>query len=280
MSKTYDALLKAQREQIQRKEKATSSAQKVSPAFPPERAPVRTLTERERLTSCVVVGSFTAKPDSLMAEQFRKMRSMITTHNLANSLRSLVVTSCMPGEGKTTVTLNLSSIMAQGLDGSVILIDADLRRLKLTSLLGLAKAPGLFDLLEERVSLEEVMVPTEIEGLTLIPAGIRPSNAGELVGSRRMNGLIQELKGRYRDSYIIIDSTPIISTSEVSALSQMVDGIIVVIMADKTRRDLVKRELRTINREKILGVVLNCAEFETSDYYGGYYKQYYGKEKD
>jgi protein-tyrosine kinase len=85
--------------------------------------------------------------------------------------------------------------------------------------------------------------------------------------------------GNHKDPYIIIDSTPIIATSEANALSQMTDGVIMVIMADKTRRDVVNRELKTLTSEKILGAVLNCAEFEASDYYRGYYKGYYGKKK-
>ena len=88
----------------------------------------------------------------------------------------------------------------------------------------------------------------------------------------------QDILASYKDSYIIIDSTPIAPSSEANPLSQMTDGVIVVIMADKTRRDVVKRELRAISSEKILGVVLNCAEFESSDYYHEYYR-HYGKKR-
>jgi capsular exopolysaccharide synthesis family protein len=161
----------------------------------------------------------------------------------------------------------------------VILIDADLRRLNLTSLLGLQNVPGLLDILEERVSIEETLVPTEVEGLTIIPGGVNPANPAEMVGSTRMGTLIRRLREEYRNSYIMIDSTPIVSTSESHVLSQMVDGVILVILADETRRDMVKRELNLINQQKILGVVLNCAEFETSDYYHRYHN-YYGKEED
>jgi len=299
MSRTYDALLKAQREksghkritipsepvpEAQTSETKVEAQQEIPPPngslrVPPQKAPVRSLSERERLRSSVAVGRLVAKPNSLMAEQFRKLRSVITTHGLANSLRSVLITSCMPGEGKTTVTLNLSSAIAQGLDESVILIDADLRRLNLTSLLGLQNVPGLLDILEERVSIEETLVPTEIEGLTIIPGGVNPANPAEMVGSTRMGTLIRRLREEYRNSYIMIDSTPIVSTSESHVLSQMVDGVILVILADETRRDVVKRELNLINQQKILGVVLNCAEFETSGYYGKHYQQYYSKKK-
>ena len=149
----------------------------------------------------------------------------------------------------------------------------------LSYLLGLGNASGLSDVLQERATIEETLVDTQIEGLTILPAGTNPSNPAELIRSTRMKGLIQQLEASHKGSHIIIDSTPIIATSEANALSQMTGGVIVVIMADKTRRDVVNRELKTLTSEKILGVVLNCAEFETSDYYHGYYKGYYGKKK-
>ena len=130
---------------------------------------------------------------------------------------------------------------------------------------------------QSALDLTESDIQTEIENLMILPAGHSSSHPGELVTSTRMNALIQELQASYQNSYIIIDSTPITATSEVNALSRMTDGVIFVIKADMIRRDVVKRELKTIASEKILGVVLNCAEFETSDYYGKYYNKYYCK---
>ena len=259
MSTIYEALLKAEREQ----------AEPITPGVHHERIIGRVSADNN------IIG----KPDSILAEQFRKLTSLIITHGMANSPRSILVTSCMPEEGKTTVALNLSATIATGLDHSAILIDADLRRRCLTSLLGLKDTLGLSDVLEERVSIEEIIIDTEIKSLTILSAGSNSSNPAELIGSTRMKSLIQQLKARYEDSYIIIDSTPLVASSEPNALSQMTDGVIVVIMADKTRRDVVKRELNAINSEKILGVVLNCAECEISAYYHKYY-QSYGKNKD
>jgi len=231
-----------------------------------EKAIGKARVAHERITR-VTVEEFVAKPDSLMAEQFRKLRSIIATHNFTSSLRSVLVTSCMPGEGKTKVTINLSATIARGLDDSVILVDADLRRKSLSFLLGLQNTLGLSDVLAGRAGIQEAIINTEINGLTILPAGFNPPNPAELIASIRMKNLVERLKEGNNGSYILIDSTPIVSTSEANVLSQMVDGVIVVIMADKTRRDVAKRELHTINAGKILGVVLNCAEFETSDYY-------------
>lgn len=299
MSKTYEALLRAEKEQAAHK-KVRVLSQPVSepqieeskgkdrhgkqlfndfPKIEPQQGPISPEVHHERIIGHVSVDSFIGKLDSIFTEQFRKLKSAVITHNTPNALRSILVTSCIPEEGKTTVALNLSATIATGLDHSAILIDADLRLRTLTSLLGLENTLGLSDVLEERAGIEEAIINTEIKGLTILPAGSESPNPAELIGSIRMKRLIQQLEERCKDSYIIIDSTPLVSTSEANALSQMTDGAILVIMADKTRRDVVKRELKAISSEKILGVVLNCAEFEASDYYHKYYK-HYGKKKD
>jgi protein-tyrosine kinase len=285
MSRIYDALLKAQKEQAAQK-KATIPSEPGRPeaepqpqpqpqALEPRKEAIQTtplLDTRPKRITRVHVGKFFAKSDSIMAEQFRKLRSIVTTHNQTSSLRSVLVTSCTPGEGKTKVAVNLSASIAKGMDDSVILVDADLRKKSLSSLLGLRNTSGLSDVLAGRADIQETLITTEFKGLKILPAGFNPPNPAELIASMRMRNLVQHLREIYNNSYILIDSTPIVSTSEASILSQMVDGVIVVILADKARRDVVKRELNTINPEKILGVVLNCAEFETSHYYHKHYQ--------
>jgi len=299
MSKTYEALLRAEREQAahkkgtvlsepvskpqveepKRKAKHGKHPLNLSSEIGSQQGPISHEVHHERIIGHVSVNSFIGKLDSIFTEQFRKLKSVVITHNTPNALRSILVTSCIPEEGKTTVALNLSATIATGLDHSAILIDTDLRRRTLTSTLGLENTLGLSDVLEERAGIEEAIIDTEIKGLTILPAGSESPNPAELIGSIRMKHLIQQLEAKCKDSYIIIDSTPLASTSEVNVLIQMTDGAIIVIMADKTRRDIVKRELRAISSEKILGVVLNCAEFESSDYYHEYYKGYYAKKK-
>jgi capsular exopolysaccharide synthesis family protein len=296
MSKLYDAIMKARKEEealkkvripqpkpqpVEPRQEADRKAPllDVRPKIMPKESTKKPLVARERIT-CVSIGNFIAKPGSLMEEQFRKLRAAITNSNLDQSLQTVLVTSCMPGEGKTKVAMNLSAAIAKGLDDSAILIDADFRKKSLSSLLGLRNSSGLSDILKGSESIQNILVNTEIKGLAILPAGSNRQNPAELIASIRMRNLVETLRERYNGSYIVIDSTPIVSASEASILSQMVDGVVVVILAEKTRRDVVKRELDAINREKILGVVLNCAEFETSGYYKKYYKHYYGKKKD
>ena len=225
----------------------------------------------------IIIEPYIFQNKSISIEQYGKLGNVLNVHYLANDLRSVLVTSLAPGEGKTTVSLNLSVALVQGLAESAILVDADLRKKSLTSILGLGKRLGLSDLVSENVSIEEVMLQTETQGLTLVPAGSDLANAARAVSSSRMRRLLQELNRTHEKSYIVIDSPPFLPTSEVNALSQMVDGIILVVRAEKTRKDLLKRELTAIDKEKVLGIVLNAAKFEISHYYHKYYKDYYGK---
>jgi capsular exopolysaccharide synthesis family protein len=269
MGKFTDTLSKHEKEQGARKK----------PPAELGKIPMDPYVHRERYVGHVSVDNLIAKPDTIFAEQFRRIQGNVVYRNMSNPLRSILITSCLPGEGKTKVALNLAGTLARALDHYAILIDADLRKKDLTLALGLGHAFGLSDVLLERATLEDALVPTEIEGLTILPAGADAPNPAELITSSRMKGLIEKLRKKHKNSFIIIDSTPIVATSEGSALAQITDGAIVVILADKTRRDLVRRELSAINPEKILGVVLNRAEFETADYHQKYYKGYYGKKK-
>lgn len=212
-----------------------------------------------------------AQPDSLMAEQFLKLRSTVAMLSKDKNIRSMLITSCLPGEGKTTVAINLAAAMAKGMDNSVILIDGDMRRKGLSSRSGLKDALGLSDVLTGKASLEESLVNSGIKGLSILPAGSFCSDPVEWISSSKMSNLLEQIKEEYEDAYIVVDSTPIVPTSEPNFLCRMVEGVLFVIRAEETRRDLVRRELRAIDPEKILGIVLNCADFETSSHYQNYY---------
>lgn len=245
--------------------------------YPLEKTNMKLMGKNARVER-ISVEPFIAEEETLMAEQFRKLRSVLNVHHLGNSLRSVLVTSLAPEEGKTTISLNLAATVARGLGASVVLIDADMRKKGLSTLLGVENTPGLSGVLGGKSKVEEAVVQTEIDGLKILPAGKHAPRHAELIVSARMRDLIGELQNDYETTYVIIDSAPFLPTSDAHALSEMVDGILVVILADQTRRDVVRRELHAINKDKILGVVLNNAEFETSHHYHKYYKNYYGEK--
>jgi len=219
-----------------------------------------------------------AGPDSLMTEQFRKLRSVLAYVSRFPSLRSILVTSCLPSEGKTTVSLNLAVSLAKGGSAPVVLVDTDLRKKSLSSLLGISGAPGLSDVLSGNADLAETLLPSDIQGLALLPAGVHNGNSAELIVPARVGELLPRFQEPHGGAYVILDSPPLLLTSEPNVLAQLVDGVVFVVLAEKTRRDMVRREIRAMPAEKMLGVVLNCAEFEASHYYNKYYgSSYYGR---
>ena len=211
------------------------------------------------------------QPESVIAEQLRKLRNILAYPSSAAPVHSVLITSCLPGEGKTTLAVNLSAVMARGVKSSVVLIDADLRRQSLTSSLGQRDRPGLMELLAGKAEAEEVVMRTDIPNLYFLPAGAKSSAPAELLVPARIKNLFEQLTSRQAEIFVILDSTPLISTSEAGILASLVDGVVLVVRAERTRRDIVVREYKSIDSRKLLGVVLNGAEFEASQYYRKYY---------
>ncbi len=145
---------------------------------------------------------------------------------------------------------------------------------------------GLADYLAAGASIPELLIKTNVDKLTILSSGSFQANPVELIGSKKMEALVREMRERYSDRYIIFDSSPLLATTEPSVLTRLVDGIILVIRAGVTPRETVQQALATVEREKVLGIVLNDLEFEsgglTSRYFGSseYYYRHKGKEKE
>jgi exopolysaccharide/PEP-CTERM locus tyrosine autokinase len=197
-----------------------------------------------------------------------------------------MVTSATSGEGKSFVAANLAIGIAHDFHSHALLVDCDLRNPTLAHWFGLENNKGLADYLMGDGNVSELISKTEVERLTLLPGGKAQENPTELIGSRKMEALVHELKSRYRDRYVVFDSTPLLATSESEVLAKLVDEIIVVVRAGSTPRETVNQAIASLEKKKILGLVLNDVEFKssglTSRYFGsdGYYYRYgygYGK---
>ena len=210
------------------------------------------------------------KPESTISEQYRKLRTVILEHSNNNHTRCILVTSSVMGEGKTITSLNLATSIARGIEEHVLLVDADLRRPSLHNYLGLDPAAGLSDYLTGDMDLASLLVKTPIPKLTLLPAGPVSDKSSELFHSEKMRNLIEEVKSRYNDRYIVIDSTPIISTADSDILAQQVDGIVFIVRAGMTPREVVKRSLAGLEKKKIIGLVLNDVDLRAAGYNYGY----------
>ena len=217
------------------------------------------------------------EPQSIEAEQFRQLKNNILFPEKGNPPKSIMITSFSPSEGKSFVAANLAISIAQNIDEYVLLMDCDLRSPSIQPMFGLEDNPGLSEYLSKGKPLSSLLVKTFLDKLTILPAGEIPTNPSELLSSDRMKKLIQEIKLRYSDRYIIFDTPPPHLTSETNAISRQVDGIVIVIKQGTTRKKEVLDLIDVYGKEKILGVVYNYAR-KRAGYGYGYGKYGYGSK--
>jgi exopolysaccharide/PEP-CTERM locus tyrosine autokinase len=217
-------------------------------------------------------------PDSMEAENFRVLRTQLLFTDEEKRPRTIMVSSLLPGEGKTFVSTNLAICFAQGIDEYVLLVDCDLRRPQVHEILGYRNVEGLKEHLIEKRDLKDLIIKTQIDKLSILPAGKRSPNPAELLSSSRMRAFLQEIKERYDDRLVIIDSGPAHITPESKVLGEYVDGIILVVMAGKAPRKEIKKAIDNLGKDKILGIVFNGYNQPTKGYHK-YYEEYYGGKR-
>ena len=190
-------------------------------------------------------------------EALRKLRTNLRYIDVDNPPRSIVVTSSAPGEGKSTVAANLARVMARA-GQPTLLVDADLRRPMIAQQFSVDGEVGLSQLLAASVSLEDVAEPTTVPLLTLLPAGQIPPNPSELLGSRRMQELIEELSRQY---FVIIDAPPVLAVTDAQLLTRHSDGAILVAVPGQTRTAAMQKAVEAIRAVNgtVYGAVLNRA---------------------
>lgn len=217
---------------------------------------------------------------SLIAEEYRAIKRPLLKNAFNPSLgdvahRNLImVTSSIPGEGKSFTSVNLAMSIAMELDHTVLLVEGDVAKPAMARYLGLPEdVKGLVDFLsDDRMSLEEVLLHTNVPKLTLLRAGRPHPQATELLASQHMNRLTGELAQRYPDRIVIFDAPPMLISSEAAVLSSLVGQIVMVVEYGKTPQRVVKDALKLIGHDKIVGIVLNKSQGGSSRGYGyGYY---------
>ncbi|MFW8601099.1 CpsD/CapB family tyrosine-protein kinase [Desulfobacterota bacterium M19] len=220
-------------------------------------------------------------PSSIITENIRHLRNRILHPPSGGpALRRVMVTSALPGEGKSMLCANLAISMAQGLEQHALLVDCDLRRSSLAQMLAVNNSQGLSNFLQHDRELGEVILQTELQKLALLPSGPRPMNPAELLDSKRVGEMFDELSNRYDDRFIIIDTPPLPMAAETTVLAKQVDGIIIVVRWGKAAREQVRQMTENLKKDKVIGVVFNAFErnilsakltgYEPYGHYGGY----------
>lgn len=220
-------------------------------------------------------------PKSQIAEEFRVLKRPIIRNAVGkNGVRVrngnlVMVTSALPGEGKTFTSLNLALSIAMEVDSRVLLVDGDVAHPSIPQLLGSPNGPGLLDLLtRDDLDFADALVKTNIDKLAVLPAGSRHRRATELLASEQMASLLRELASRYSDRIVIFDSPPLLATTEARVLATHMGQIVMVVAADSTSHHAVTQALGTIEACEVVLMALNKARrTEVGTYYG-----YYGSD--
>lgn len=278
MAKVYDALQRAEKE---RKRAAGAPAPAVAPrempsaGMPPSPSAKRPLGERLRDRLARGKASDTSadvnkrrisvlQPDSYVAEQFRALRGRIDALSAQRPIRTLVVSSPMAGEGKTTASINLACVTAMSVGRSVLLVDCDMRKPKVHQALGLRPAAGIAEVLAGEVSVDEAIVKVDGMNLDVLAVRGRPSNPSELLGSPRMRELVEEVAQRY--DRVILDTPAALGVPDAKAVAELADGVVVVVRADVTSQHDLEATLEILDRRRLLGLVLNGAHVDHGRY--------------
>lgn len=215
-------------------------------------------------------------PHSAIAEEYRKLKSALVKLTTGETFSTtLLVTSAVPSEGKSITALNLAISLAQEYDHTVLLIDADFRRPTIHSYLGIEQRTGFSDCLLGEAQISDVIIPTGIGRLSVVTAGREIPNPAELFASQKTEALITEIKERYQDRYIIIDTPPVLPFAESRTLAHLVDGVLFVIKEQLASQKNIKEALDALKGCGLLGIVYNDTIIDRNDEkYASYYRYY------
>lgn len=215
-------------------------------------------------------------PKSPVSEAYKMLRTRVKYTSVDKKIKTILITSAEPGDGKSTTASNLAEVMMRD-KKRVMLIDCDLRKPTIHKLFGLSNKNGLSDLLYDE-NLNDNDCIQRAEDIDIITAGTIPPDPSELLGSNKMQVLLSSIDNRY--DYIIIDAPPVMAVADAQIIAQITDGVIVVVSANKTIKHSLQKcinELREV-KARILGTVLNNYDYKSNGYSGYYYYYSNGKK--
>lgn len=224
-------------------------------------------------------------PRSRIADQFRVIKRPLIANALGKGAavvakgNLIVVTSALPGEGKTFTAINLAMSIATELDCTVMLVDADVSRPSVMRVLGLPPGPGLLDMVQdESLNMSDFLLRTNIDKLTVLSSGTQHPRATELLASDAMTRLLDAMARRYPDRIIIFDSPPLLLATESQVLASHMGQVVMVVQAEKTSQSTVLQALATIESCPVKLMLLNQARTAATEGYGYGYGYGYGSE--
>jgi protein-tyrosine kinase len=218
-----------------------------------------------------------------IAEEFRRIKRPLLANAFGKGALQvdrgnlIMVTSSVPGEGKSRTSINLTYSIALEPDHTVLLIDADVAKAQISRMYGLEREHGLTNILSQHLNPEELIWATDIPDVSVLPVGSRHSQSTELLNSSEMEQLIAQLAEQDPKRLVILDSPPVLATNEPQVMVRMVGQIVLVVEAGRTPQHVVKEAVAALDPAKAIGLVLNKSQYSIGgDYYGHYYGAYYG----
>ncbi len=210
------------------------------------------------------------QPDSFVSEQYRTLRARLESISAQRPIHTIAIVSALPGEGKTSAAVNLAIVSEMHLDRRVLLVDCDLRKPKIHRALGITPTAGLAEVLLGQAGVDAAIFKVTgggLEGgaLEVLPVHAQPPNPSELLASGKMKSLVEELSQRY--DMVILDTPAALSLPDAKTISELADGVVLVVRADTTPEQDVHNALDLLDRRRVLGVVLNGSAIDQT-YYG------------
>ncbi len=201
----------------------------------------------------------------VITEQYRLLRSKLSSMNGNHGNRVLAITSTRKGEGKSLTAVNLSIVMAEDAKKKILLIDGDMRKPSIHTFFNCKSEYGFIDLLSNEVDIESVLIPSGIKNLTLLLAGEPSKSPSDRLAAALLREIIEKLKKRF--DYIIVDSPPIIPFADMNIIADVVDGVLLVVRAERTPKEMVVEALKGLNKENVIGIVFNDSKQRLSKIY-------------
>jgi len=272
MSKFFEALERAEREQALRAPVSSPRTTADPPVSPPPTAPSGGAEWAEVAGDPRVEEHLVSlfNPTSYEAEQYRVLRQVVETLRKGANLQVIAVTSPGVGDGKTTTSVNLAGALAQAADARVLIADMDLRRPSVARQLGLGRSTrGLVDaLLDASLTLEDTVERLAHFNLSVLPAGRTSVSPYELLKPPRLEALLDEARQRY--DFIVLDTPPFVPVPDCRLIAKCVDGFLIVVAAHQTPRGMLAEVLDLMDQGKVVGLVFNGDDARRSTYYDVY----------
>jgi protein-tyrosine kinase len=212
----------------------------------------------------------TLSDDPSATDHYNLLRTQVLWKTRPKGHNTIMVTSALDGEGKTVTAINLAVSIARDVKHSVLLVDTDLRNPRINSYLGSNVKKGLTDYILNDTPLEELIINPGVSKMQVLPAGKALAGSTEILGSPRMEQLVEKMKHQQPDRYIIFDTPPVLAVPDALVFSSYVDVVIIVVEAGRTGKDQIRKAVELLEGRNILGLVMNKAK-ETNRGYGYYH---------